>query len=77
MVIPPMEEKALPNLYLDPEPKLTLTDKEITDLYAASPSGVGKILKNQAEWNGNYKIAQAAVDGYRTFIINIFTEKKK
>ena len=75
--LPPMGEAAVLNLPLADRPILDLTDAEITAIYKASPTGTGKILKNQAGWIGYADVADAAVEGYRNYLRDIFSAKKK
>ena len=72
-----MGEQAVLNLSLDERPILDLTDAEITAIYKASATGTGKILKNQAGWIGYADIADAAVTGYKNYLRDIFSGKKK
>ena len=72
-----MGEQAVLNLSLDERPILDLTDAEITAIYKASATGTGKILKNQARWIGYADIADAAVTGYKDYLRDIFSGKKK
>ena len=65
------------NLPLSDRPSLDLTDAEITAIYKASPTGTGKILKNQAGWIGYADIADAAVTGYKNYLRDIFSGGKK
>ena len=67
-----MGEKAVPNLPLDERPILDLTDAEITAIFKASPTGTSKILKNQTRWAGYADIAEAAVEGYKSYLKGIF-----
>jgi hypothetical protein len=66
----------VPELQLDERPRLSLTDQEIEAIYKASPTGTGKILKNQTHWIAYADIADAAVQGYRDYIRNVFGGKK-
>jgi hypothetical protein len=72
-----MGEQAVLNLELDQRPVLDLTDAEITAIYKASPTGTGKILKNQARWIGYADIADALAAGYKNYLRDIFSGKKK
>ena len=65
------------NLPLSDRPSLDLTDAEITAIYKASPTGTGKILKNQAGWIGYADIADAAVTQYKSYLRDIFGGKGK
>lgn len=65
------------SLPLDERPVLDLTDAEITAIYKASPTGTGKILKNQARWTGYADIADAAAKGYQDYLRSIFGGDKK
>ena len=67
-----MGEQAVPNLPLDERPVLNLTDAEITAIFKASPTGTGKILKNQSQWAGYADIAEAAVESYKSYLKGIF-----
>lgn len=64
------------NLPLDDRPVLDLTDAEITAIYKASPTGTGKILKNQARWGGYADISEAAVGGYKSYLRDLFGGKE-
>ena len=70
--LPPMGEKAVPILPLDERPVLDLTDADITAIFKASPTGTSKILKNQTRWAGYADIAEAAVEGYKSYLKGIF-----
>jgi len=74
--LPPVGEAGVPNLALDPRPKLDLTDKEKLDLYHFSPIITGKILKNQARWAGYANIADASVQGYQDYLWKLFAGKE-
>jgi len=74
--LPPLGEKAVPNIFLENRPKLQFTDKEFRTLFRISPRIVEKILDNQVEWRGYADIADAAVKGYRDYIRNIFSGMK-
>jgi hypothetical protein len=67
----------VPNLQLDERPVLNLTDQEIEAIYKASPTGTGKILKNQTHWIAFADIADAAVQGYKDYIKSVFTPSGK
>ena len=70
--LPQMGANAVPSLALDDRPTLDLSDEEILAVRKASISATGKILKNQAAWTGYADIADAAVQGYRDYIKNVF-----
>jgi hypothetical protein len=73
--IPPLQEKAVPNLPLEPRPRLDLTDEEIMSLEKFSSVITGKILKNQSRWWAYGDVADAAVKGYQDFILSVFGGK--
>lgn len=64
------------NLLLDQRPTLDLTDKEALDMYHASPTGIKKIIKNQARWAGYAEIAEALKQGYDDYLRDIFNASK-
>jgi hypothetical protein len=72
-----MEERAVPDFRLDERPSLDLNDKEVSDLRQFSPVITGKIMKFILAVEGYEDIADDVVQGYRTFILNIFTQKKE
>lgn len=74
--MPPMGEKAVPDLQLDERPPLTITDDEAKALQAWNPVITGKIMKYVLAVEGYEDIADDVVRGYRDFILHIFTEDK-
>jgi hypothetical protein len=74
--LPPLGERAVPDIFLPDRPKLKFTDKEIQTIIKMSPKIAKEILKNQIEWGGYADIANAAVEGYRDYIRSIFGGEK-
>ncbi len=72
-----MQERAVPDLQLTERPRLDITDTEAAALYKFSPIITGKIMKNQLAWIGYADVADTVRDGYRSFILKIFSEEKK
>lgn len=66
----------MPDLPLNDRPSLDLAQREILDIYQASPVGTGKILKNQAQWRAYAEKADAVAQGYREYIEELFTPKE-
>ncbi len=64
------------NLPLDQRPTLDLTNDEALKIYHASPSGIQKIIKNQARWAGYAEIAEALKQNYDDYIRDIFGGNK-
>ncbi len=60
---------------LEPRPLLDLTDDEAIKIYKASPSGMRKIIKNQARWEVYAVIAEALKLGYVNYLKDIFKVK--
>ena len=75
LVIPQIGSQAVPNILLPERPELDPFTKE--EMKAIPRSAHGKILKNQAAWWGYASIAQAAVQGYRDYILTVFGGKKE
>ena len=66
----------MPDLKLDERPSLNLTDEEVGSLHKFSPVITGKIMKFMLAVEGYEDIADDVVKGYRSFILNIFTDEK-
>lgn len=75
--IPPLKERAVPDLPLGERPVLDLTDDEAGSLYKFSPIITGKILKNQIAWVGYADIAESVRQGYRDYLLKIFSEEPR
>lgn len=67
-----MGEEAVIDLPLGDRPLLDLTDAEALKIYAATPTGYGKILKNQARWAAFADIAVTVKEGYKDYLRGIF-----
>ena len=52
----------------------SFTDEEFNQIPIQA---LGKILKNQTDWQAAWDIAQAAIQGYRGYIKSLFDEGKK
>jgi len=74
--MPPMEERAVPDLQLDERPSLTITDEEAAALQKFSPVVTGKIMKFILGVEGYEDIADDVVKGYRDFILQVFSDEK-
>lgn len=74
--MPPMAEKAVPDLQLDERPSLTITDEEAAALQKFSPVITGKIMKYVLGVEGYEDIADDVVEGYRDFILKVFSDEK-
>lgn len=72
-----MGEAAVPALRLNDRPTINLTRDEKLDLYKASPTAVGKLLKNQAQWKAYADVADVVTQGYQDYLRTIFNDKKK
>jgi hypothetical protein len=75
--MPRMGKEAVPDLQLEPRPKLSLTDEQIIALHKFSPAITGEFLKNQAAWQAYAEVAEAAVQGYRDYLKRIFQVENK
>ena len=71
---PVMGEEAVIDLPLGDRPYLDLTDDEALKVYAASPVGFGKFLKNQARWKAYADLAETVKDGYMEYLRGIFSK---
>jgi len=74
--MPPMQERAVPDLQLDERPALTITDDEAAALQQFSPVITGKIMKYVLAVEGYEDIADDVAKGYRDFILHIFSDAK-
>lgn len=74
--VPPMAERAVPDLQLDERPFLTITDEEAAALQQFSPVITGKIMKFVLAVEGYEDIADDVVKGYRGFILQVFSDEK-
>lgn len=74
--LPPMAERAVPDLQLDERPGLTINDEEAAALQKFSPVITGKIMKFVLAVEGYEDIADDVVKGYREFILTIFSDEK-
>ena len=53
---------------------MPFTDEEFNKIPITA---AGKILKNQTDWEAYASIADAAIQGYRSYIQSLFDEKGK
>ena len=72
--IPEMGEKAMPQIELPQRPELEMFSEE--ELAKIPLSAHGKILKNQSDWWAYADIAEAAVNGFKDYIKDIFEDYK-
>jgi hypothetical protein len=71
-----MGELAVLDLPLPDPPVLNLTDDEATAIFKASPSGMLKILDNQAEWFGIHDNAKLMKETYINYLRDMFGRDK-
>jgi hypothetical protein len=71
-----MGESAVLNLPLPDPPILNLTDEEAIQIFKASPSGMLKILDNQASWFGVYDQSKLMKETYINYLRDIFGRDK-
>jgi hypothetical protein len=74
--MPPMAERAVPDLQLDERPAINLTDEEAKALQTWNLIITGKIMKFVLAVEGYEDIADDVVKGYRDFILKIFSDEK-
>ncbi len=72
-----MGSAAVLNLPLPPQPSLDLTDAEIQAVYKASGSATAKILKYEADMEGDDAILRAAVAQHQEYEKTLFSGEKK
>ena len=73
--LPQVGPRAIPDIFLPDQPSPTpFTDEEFNQIPIQA---LGKILKNQTDWQAAWDIAQAAIQGYRDYIKSLFDEGKK
>ena len=71
-----MGESAVLDLPLPDKPVLNLTDAEAVAIFKATPSGMNKILDNQAEWLGFADQAALMKESYINYLRDIFGRDK-
>jgi hypothetical protein len=71
-----MGEVAILDLPLPDPPILNLTDDEAKTILKVCPSGMLKILDNQAEWFGVYDHAKLMKASYINYLRDIFGHDK-
>lgn len=72
-ILPQVGPRAVPDIFLADRPTFTpLTQEEFDKIPITA---AGKILKNQTDWEAFASIADAAIQGYRSYIKGLFDEK--
>jgi hypothetical protein len=71
-----MGEAAVLDLPLADPPILNLTDGEAVAIFKASPTGMQKILDNQASWFGVYDQSKLMQENYKEYLRDIFGRDK-
>lgn len=71
-----MGEQAVLDLPVPDRPVLNLTDEEATLIFKATPSGMNKILDNQAEWLGFADQTTLMKETYTNYLRDLFGHDK-
>jgi hypothetical protein len=74
VVLPQVGARAIPEIFLADRPIFTPLSQDEFDKIPITAKG--KILKNQTDWIAWADVANAAIQGYRSYIASLFDEKK-